>query len=114
MLQLSQNMASLQMNPVSAPTVTNSSINPVVSNSWFGSGAQGSGLPVPPAGVVNPFMASSAPIAAGVPFNTTIGQLGVTSGSLFASSDSGSQWAFGANSLNQTTAGMTASTNLWQ
>lgn len=106
-------MASLQLNSMSAPNVSNSSINPNVNNNWFSMGPQSTGLPVPPPGVINPFMTTSAAIPAGVPFSNTVGQMTFPSGPLFTSPDANSQWAFQSPSLSQPT-GMSASTNLWQ
>ena len=106
-------MASLQLNPMSAPNISNASINPI-GNNWFSVGPQGNGLPMPPPGVINPFMTAPPAIPAGVPFGNTIGQMPVPTGSLFTQPDTSSQWAFnGSPSLSQST-GMTASTNLWQ
>ena len=106
-------MASLQLNPMSAPNMPNPSVNPI-NNNWFPVGPQNTGLPLPPQGVINPFMAAPPAIPAGVPFNNSMGQMSLPSGQLFASPDASTQWAFnGSSSLGQST-GMTASSNLWQ
>jgi len=104
-------MATLQMNPMSAP---NPPANPIPNNNWFQMAPQSTGLPVPQPGAINPFM-TAAPIPAGVPFGNNFGSFDLNSGQMFPQSDtSSSQWAFnGNNSLNQSS-GVTASTNLWQ
>lgn len=113
--QLPQHLASLQLNSMSSPNVSNSSINSIPNNNWFQMGAQTTGLPVPPPGVINPFM-TTAPsmIPAGVPVANNFGQIGLNSGSFFTQPDPGTQWAFNGNTALNQTSGVTASTNLWQ
>jgi len=108
-------MASLQLNPMSATPIPNLNNNQIPNN-WFQSGQLNSGvLPVPPQGLINPFMTNPPPmIHAGVPVANNFSGVGLNSGAMFSQPDPGSQWGFNTNASLSQQSGVTASTNLWQ
>lgn len=104
-------MTGLQLGPTPVSLAANM---PQANNDWLSSGQMNAAnnIPIPPAGLINPFMSAPPLIHAGVPMTNNFAGVGVNPG-IFAQQATPTQWNLSTNqSLPQQ--GVTASSNLWQ